>query len=448
MTTVTCCHTIVPSEDTPNVRWRLSEIDQMQPLKHTLSVYVYKPNPDIATTTPPIQAMIDSLSKILVYYYPLAGRLHWAQSTHDRLELHCNAMGVKLFEAESQAKLADYADFETDAVRDLVPKFDYENSPIEEWPLLLVQLTRLSCGGFCVGVASSHVALDGWAAIQFVKLWGKMARGQSLDPQEIPFHDRIFLKPSEPRVPPRYDHSEYKKPPPVLGCVDSKEEQKKETRVAMLKLTSDQVLKLKNKANEGLQTASARPYSRYEAIAAHVWRCACRARQGNEAHQPTVVRMMSDIRNRWKPPIPLNYSGNTVLLTLTPVSTYEEIMGNPLSYGAQKIRDGVQTLTNDYCRSSLDFVASQEKVDWLRIGSVGSNFYGNPNMSIVSWINLPVYDTDFGWGKPLRMVPVMRDGDGKSFIMPTPDGDGSLILALRLQTLHMEAFKKFFYQDI
>ena len=58
-------------------------------------------------------------------------------------------MGVQLLEAYSEAELDELGDFApTDAVRDLVPKVDY-TTPIEEWPLLLVQVARFRCGGLC-----------------------------------------------------------------------------------------------------------------------------------------------------------------------------------------------------------------------------------------------------------------------------------------------------------
>ena len=46
------------------------------------------------------------------------------------------------------------------------------------------------------------------------------------------------------------------------------------------------------------------------------------------------------------------------------------------------------------------------------------------------------------------MGPGLLNMDGKSVIMPSPVADGSLIIALRLQTQYMDSFKKFFYADM
>ena len=92
-------------------------------------------------------------------------------------------MGVQLLEAYSEAILDDLGDFAPiDRVQDLVPKIDY-TTPIEEWPLFLVQLTRFGCGGLCIGVAISHPMVDGRAITNFNNSWAKLARGYDLEDQ-------------------------------------------------------------------------------------------------------------------------------------------------------------------------------------------------------------------------------------------------------------------------
>ncbi|KAJ7961520.1 spermidine hydroxycinnamoyl transferase-like [Quillaja saponaria] len=324
--------------------------------------------------------------------------------------------------------MAEYGDFKpTDAVRDLVPKVDYHSNSIVDLPLLMVQLTRFSCGGLCVGVAISHSLADGLAAVQFINSWAKLAREDRLEEKDLPFLDRTVLKSSEPPMAPRFEHTELKDIRSLNGP-HTMSERMKETSVTLLRLTKEQVEKLKKKANEdGLSSSQSRPYSRFEVIAGHIWRL-----------------------NR---PLPANYFGNAVLRTRTSPRIIGDIVSNPLSYSAQSIREGIEMLTQENLRSQLDFIAGQEDVSWLRgsfhtLGCMEAPFTGNPDMLIGVWTNIPMYEADFGWGGPLYIGPALLNADGKSFIMSCPSEDGALTIALRFQTIHMESFKKFFYDDI
>ena len=169
---------VVPSESTPSGLLQLSESDQIMPWTRAPIVFIYRPNKNNPLS---FDMMKTSLSHTLVHFYPLAGQLHWIEG--GRLELDCNAMGVQLLEAYSEAILDDLGDFAPiDTVQDLVPKIDY-TTPIEEWPLFLVQLTRFGCGGLCIGVAISHTMVDGRAITNFNNSWAKLARGYDLEDQ-------------------------------------------------------------------------------------------------------------------------------------------------------------------------------------------------------------------------------------------------------------------------
>ena len=210
--TIHSSSTVVPSHPTPTGAFSVSECDQYRAWTHLPSVYVYK---SPAAEVVAVESLKTSLSQILVPYYPLAGRLHWLPG--GRLELDCCAAGTLFVEASTDAKLEDYGDFApSDAVRELVPSVDY-NSPIEELPLLLFQVTRFSCGGVVIGVANCHTVVDGASAITFINSWASMARGEkTVETILQPLHDRKFLMPEKPLRPPRFDHVEFTKPPPVI----------------------------------------------------------------------------------------------------------------------------------------------------------------------------------------------------------------------------------------
>ena len=310
------------------------------------------------------------------------------------------------------------------------------------------------CGGegLAIGVAFSHPLVDGTAAIFFINRWAKLVRGEELDPNEVPFLDRTLLKfpePSEPCV----DLPEWK---PVRFMPDNIAEQNKISAI-LLKLSSSQVEKLKKKANEQPSKEGVRPYSRFEAISSHIWRCASKAHHAHasdENHQPTVVTFSVDIRNRLNPPLPQNYFGNALAKTLTPKCSVGDILLNPLSYGAQKIRDAVYAVTYEFIRSHLSVVLGQEQLDNIRAFFSGQGdlinepYSGNPhNILITSWMSLPVYDADFGWGKPVHFGLAKVFREVRAHIIISPDGDGVLI-SMNFLTALMDLFKKFFYEDI
>ncbi|KAG4996255.1 hypothetical protein AAZX31_10G057400 [Glycine max] len=448
MITIVASYNVTPNQPTPSDPIWLSDSDQIGHLRHVNTIYAYKSRPN---NTIDIERMKNSLSKILVPYYPIAGRLKLTKN--GRMEVDCNAKGVTLIEAESTATFGDYGDFApSDSTMELVPKVDYTR-PSEDMPLMLVQLTRF-CGGegLAIGVAFSHPLVDGTAAIFFINRWAKLVRGEELDPNEVPFLDRTLLKfpePSEPCV----DLPEWK---PVRFMPDNIAEQNKISAI-LLKLSSSQVEKLKKKANEQPSKEGVRPYSRFEAISSHIWRCASKAHHAHasdENHQPTVVTFSVDIRNRLNPPLPQNYFGNALAKTLTPKCSVGDILLNPLSYGAQKIRDAVYAVTYEYIRSHISYVLGQEQLDNIRAFFSGQGdlinepYSGNPhNILITSWMSLPVYDADFGWGKPVHFGLAKVFREVRAHIIISPDGDGVLI-SMNFLTALMDLFKKFFYEDI
>ncbi|MED6108300.1 hypothetical protein PIB30_022430 [Stylosanthes scabra] len=470
MVTILDTHTVIPREETPKGLVHLSDNDQLWRWSHTPSIYVYKPTQN-SNNNNLIERMRDSLSEILIHYYPLAGRLNWTKGS--RLELDCNSKGVLLLEAESSKSMAEYGGFlpNNPSVKELVPTVDYSR-PINELPLFLAQVTKFKGsndgGGFVIGTALSHPLADGISAIRFINAWAKLTRGATLDPaNDLPFLDRTILKPSHPVNPPRFDHPEFKPLPLILGRTDNLEEQKKKTTFARLDLNPEHVQKLKKNANKNAiansvddnQNGSERPYSRFEVICAHIWRSACKARKLQE-NQPTVVKFNGDIRSRLQPPLPHNYFGNALSPTVTPVCYVKEITTRPLSFVAEMIREAVKKFSNpEYVKSQMDYVAGFEgRWDLIRTphsekGEYRTDipFFGNPNIILGSWMSLPVYEADFGSGKPFYFGHGGLCPYDRGIIALAPDdGDngGGVVVFMNFQEEHMKDFIKFFWEDI
>ena len=445
-------HTIKPCEATLEGVSSLSEWDQTGVTTHVPTIYFYKPSKEwLESPNLIIDSLKESMSRALVHFYPLAGRVRWIGQ--GRLELLCNGSGVELIEAESSTELSDFGDFScTSQFKELVPEVDYDK-PIDELPLMYAQVTVFGCGGLSLGVTISHIVADGQSALHFMNEWARLARGEPIE--TAPYIDYTLLKAQDtPRIQIPQGIDLIPPVPLLMGKEDNLEERKKPTMVCILPLTKEQVNNLKEAANKGLDDEKVRPYSRYEVVAAHVWRSACKAR-GHPYEQPTGLGFSIDIRGRMNPPLPPKYFGNAIL-DVVALGRFGEIETQPLSFTCGKIREAIEKADDEYvwanieCFKTLpDFTPFQDLHSRKReSGPLSGPFYGNPNIGVISWLNLPIYGLDFGWGKEIHMGPGTHDSDGDFLVLPGPLDDGSVKIALCLQVAHIDDFKKYFYEDI
>ncbi|KAK8352943.1 hypothetical protein V6Z12_A05G126200 [Gossypium hirsutum] len=386
-----------PAGETPRRSLWNANVDLVVPRFHTPSVYFYRPNGAANFFDP--QVMKEALSKALVPFYPMAGRLK--RDEDGRIEIDCNGEGVLFVEAETNSVIDDFGDFApTLELRQLIPTVDYSGG-ISTYPLLVLQVTYFKCGGASLGVGMQHHAADGYSGLHFINTWSDMARG--LDLTIPPFIDRTLLRARDPPQPV-FHHIEYQPPPAMkIPPVSTGSES---TEVSIFKLTRDQLNALKAKCKEDGNDVN---YSSYEMLSGHVWRSVCKAR-GLEDDQGTKLYIATDGRARLRPPLPPGYFGN-VIFTATPIAVAGDLLSKPTWYAASRIHDALVRMDDEY----------------------------------LSWVRLPIHDADFGWGRPIFMGPGGIPYEGLSFVLPSPNNDGSLSVAISLQTEHMKVFEKLFY---
>ncbi|CAL5375510.1 unnamed protein product [Camellia sinensis] len=420
-----------PAEETPAVRLWNSNVDLVVPSFHTPSVYFYRPNGSINFFD--AQTMKLGLSRALVPFYPMAGRL--GRDEDGRIEIDCNAEGVLFVEAVTEACVDDFGDFApTLELRQLIPTVDYSGG-ISSYPLLVLQVTYFKCGGVSLGVGMQHHVADGASGLHFVNTWSDMTHG--LDLTIPPFIDRTLLRARDPPQP-AFRHIEYQPPPSMKAPSQStKPESVPEASVSIFKLTRDQLNALKAKSKEDGNMVN---YSSYEMLSGHVWRCVCKAR-GLPDDQETKLYIATDGRSRLQPALPQGYFGN-VIFTATPMAVAGDLQSRPTWYAASRIHDALVQMDNDYLRSALDYLELQPDLKAL---VRGAHTFRCPNLGITSWVRLPIHDADFGWGRPIFMGPGGIPYEGLAFALPSPTKDGSLSVAISLQTEHMKLFEQFLY---
>ncbi|MED6113184.1 hypothetical protein PIB30_068515 [Stylosanthes scabra] len=462
--TIHCSYTITPSNSSPTTTIiPLSHCQQTKLPNHGSQLYLY----NTSNSPPSIENLRASLTKALNLYYPLAGRLTWIHG--GRLNLLCNSKGVTL----SEATCHDHHTTVDELLRNLdngvlleqfLPKVDYSVDRIEEMPLMAAQITRLPCDGVVLGAVFCRVVVDGASLGNFMSSWSRLARGEDLDSSLlVPVHDRGILDSLGVSVGSRFEHDEFLTPP-----LWEEEEQERGRRESdelgsvVLKLSKGQVEKLKKKArhrydkdlfgngSNSSALSSSRPYTSFEVISGHLWRCVCKVKNGGNWSQKTRVTALVNCRNRVKPNLPQSYFGNATFPTVTPTCCFDDIVHKPLVYAVANVRKATEQMNDEYVRSAIGYIANQKDMNSLReklYNPGGGKSRVNPNLYIVSWANFPFYEVDFGWGKPVCLAPGSINSDGKAFIMDNGNGDG-FIVAICLQKSYVNDLKKLFYEDI
>ncbi|KAG6517968.1 hydroxycinnamoyltransferase-like [Zingiber officinale] len=420
-----------PAEATPQRRLWLSNLDQVMPHHHTLSVFIYRP--DGSANFFDVAVLRDALSQVLVPFYPMAGRL--ARDEDGRIVIDCNGEGALFVEADAEATVDDLGDFApTGELQQLVPKpnADYTYG-ISAFPLLLLQVTHLKCGGAALGVGTQHAVVDGFSGLHLINSWSDVARGVGITIQ--PFIDRTLLRARDPPNP-SFPHIEYQSPP-SMNNTSAAQVPSSAVAVRIFKLTQEQLNLLKAKAPPGGN------YSTYVLLAAHVWRCACIARD-LPPDQMTKMYIATDGRQRVHPPLPQGYFGN-VIFTTTPIASAGEVTspeGGPSSAAKTIIKEALVRMDATYLQSALDYLELQPNLEAL---ARGAHTYRCPTLGLTSWARLPIHDADFGWGRPIFTGPARISYEGLAFVLPSAAGDGSLSVAISLQPDHMVKFQKFIY---
>ncbi|XVF07917.1 hypothetical protein REPUB_Repub06bG0180400 [Reevesia pubescens] len=152
--------------------------------------------------------------------------------------------------------------------------------------------------------------------------------------------------------------------------------------------------------------------------------------------------MPIDGRNRLRPPLPPGYFGN-VIFYAAPVAVAGDLVSKPLIDTVKRIHEILKEMDDDYLRASINYL---EKADDITSVTRAPKTMRCLNLSINSWMWLPIHDANFGWGRPIFMRPANIVHEGKAYILPSPTQDRSLTLVTCLETAHMKAFGSFLYQ--
>jgi shikimate O-hydroxycinnamoyltransferase len=433
---------VKPGEATPKHRLWLSNLDHLVPRSHMTMVFFYRSSPGPASSSPHV--LKAALSKALVPFYPLAGRL--AADGAGRPEISCTGDGARFVIARSDARLDDMGDLapSDELRRALVPPAEGGGGDHASVVLAMFQVTFFNCGAVCLGTAIYRAAADGRAFGNFLRAWAAMARGVAEAEAAVPrpWLDRTLLR---ARSPPsvRFDHA---------VAVTSRSRRDGAGRsnpkvlpldTAILPVSRDQVDALKASAGT---TAAGKKVSTFNAVVAHVWVCACKSSSGGAAagtEDDTRVYMTADARSRVRPPLPDGYVGNAVVRALA-VAKMGDIVSGSLAAAVARVSDATFRLSDEFVRSLVDYLeqatSGKAAAEWPVIPET--------DLGIVSWLGLTFSELDFGWGRPAFVGPATIRLGGRVYLVPSPDDGGGVDVVVAMEPVRLARFKVLFYEGL
>ncbi|XP_074366629.1 tetrahydroanabasine acetyltransferase-like [Apium graveolens] len=381
---------VKPAEPTPSQVLSLSTIDNDRNIELLCqTVYVYKTNS--ITSLDPALVIKEALSKVLVYFYPLAGKL---KREDGKLRITCNADGVPFLEACADCKLSslNYLDgIDTETAKLLA--FDWPSESECGYHPLVLSVTKFSCGGFTIGMGLSHSVCDGFGAAQFYKAMAELASGKS-DPTVKPVWERerlVGVASKDPILPP-IDMSALANSPFLPTNVVAHES---------FYLTGETIGKLKMSLLRELEKTENANFTTLEILGAYVWRSRSRALQLSPEGK-TMFCMAMGIRNVLNPPLNPGYYGNAFLSSSHLALTVRELIELPLSRVAKLIKESKKVLTSpDYVQQTLDkleTIIQQNKKVEISTGT---------SIVLTDWRQLGLLEeVDFGWKEMVNIVPL------------------------------------------
>ncbi|KAL8259722.1 hypothetical protein R6Q59_027675 [Mikania micrantha] len=413
---------IKPAKPTPRELKLLSDIDDQEGLRrHTPVINFYRSDSKMSAKNP-ASVIREALAKVLVFYYPFAGRLK--EGPGRKLMVDCSCEGVLFIEAEANVTLMQFGDTLNPpfpCLEELI--FDVPGSSgILDSPLLLIQVTRLLCGGFIITIRLNHTISDAQGLVQFMTALGEIAQGATT-PSTLPVWRRELL---------------FARDPPCVTCTHHEYDQLTETNKDKIIESDNMTLKTFFFGSSEVSTLRSfvspdlKNCSTFEVIIASIWRCRTIALQQDPEDEMRMICLVS-ARSKLKSFIPIGYYGNSFAYPAA-ISTARDLFNKPLGHTIELLKKAKASVTEEYMRSFVDLTVIKGRP----LCSFVRSYY-------VSDLTRAGFDVvDFGWGKPAYGGPAEGGTSFLTFCVPSKNhkGESGIVICICLDSVVMERFVK------
>ena len=270
----------------------------------------------------------------------------------------------EFLESPIPSELNKFLPFELDEVNELT---------------IAVQVTFFNCGSLAIGALMSHRVADALSFISFLNTWAAIARGD---------HGKIVS-------PPPMDSAVLFPPQDLSGFNPNTGITKNKIVTKRFVFDASAIASIRDKYSSNDKNIEYPRPSRVEALSAFIWSRFIASTQSKEdSHIINTILHAVNLRTRTDPPLSYDYFGNICRFAIS-VPSRDTDEG---FYGIIKpMREAIEKIDADF-------------VKLLQHGDVYLNYIKDRSSSVVkgkmvtfsftSLCKFPVYEIDFGWGKP------------------------------------------------
>ncbi|MCD7457727.1 hypothetical protein HAX54_035961 [Datura stramonium] len=365
-----------------------------------------------------------AFAKALVPYYPLAGRLKLSPHNNQLLQIDCSAQGIWFIEASADCTLCDVNNLDEASALDdttfdkLLPPAAHDSFMD---PLVLVQVTEFKCGGFVMGLTFCHSICDGLGAAQFLKAVGEFARGvEKLSVAPVWCREYLLPSPSSEKGFADEIKDNSSMPPPLTIPVPDQP-----LEHASFDIPMDEINQLKHQVMQELKMDQNVFCSSFEIIAATLWRHRIRAilnitdnekNPSNSSSNTSFITAADDAGDeevklvffancRHLVPLPEGFYGNC-FFPVTITASNKIVAQASLAEVVKLIKDAKAKLPAEFSQWLNNKTYKSTNDDQLNDPFAPGPGVGYDTLFISEWGRLGFNEVDYGWGKPVHVIPV------------------------------------------
>ncbi|KAK9115345.1 hypothetical protein Syun_022142 [Stephania yunnanensis] len=400
---------VPPATPTPQEFKSLSKVDAQVCIRHHIPFVHFYPPSRSSSSRDPVEVIKMALSRALVHYYPLAGRLR-NEGMDGKLVVDCCGEGVIFREAIADITLEELRRINGD-LRPPFPRWErllvddvWGSNFITDSPLLRMQVTRLSCGGFVLAYTLNHYMCDGYGTLQFITAVSEFSQDPiRKNPSVLPSWTRDALSSRSPSTRSMLTHCQelniVANDPDGAHHILTKTSFKRFDETSFFFSNAD-IATLKKQAacieNHG---------TIFDAVVSCLWRARTRASLiSSSLEEEDVTKLFSvvDTRFRYKhDDLSKGFYGNTLVVSCATAKA-SMLIDKPLSYAA--------SLTTQAKKRAVEQVRKASCFDFLEMDT--NRIYLQKGAFMVSntrWFKF--VEVDFGWGRAAYAGPA-RAGIG------------------------------------